>query len=1157
MQKSINGYARLSMVAALCALATFVPERGFGQLTAQIVGTITDATEAVVLGAEVTVQNVDTGIEWKVTSNQSGYYTVPLLQPGNYEVTVQLEGFRTVSRLGIRLDTAQTATLDFTLEIGVVTERVEVTGTAPLLDTGTNAIGGLIAGDKVENLPTKGRNTAAFMMLVPGVRITRATTNGPAINSSYQFFSVNGARPSQNQFYMDGGSVSNAGFNGPDYSGQVEAVEEFKVQTNNYGAEHTNAAGGVINIVTKGGTNELHGSAFDYLRNDALGANNFFSNRAGRDKPSLRYNQFGGTVGGPIIKDRTFFFFGYEGLQRSSPFVRTLTVPTSLQKQGDFSDTLARNGKLVTVYDPTTTRQSPDDPKKFIRDPFPGNVVPAARLNAVGTTASQFYPAPNQPGLPNSRLNNYFFAGSTKTTKNDYSIRTDHHATSTFQITGRYSFDYSTIDPPGEFGEGNPANALGSNLVKFKHYAPMLKFTKTFSPTLFGEFVSSFTRWHFDRSAGGNNFDPTELGFPASLAANSLALGFPRLSPAGMAALGNTRFVEHAYDRFEWKANMTKIAGKHTLKFGGLAGVPRQNVRLLIQTTGVYSFGTGFTQGPDPFRSSRNAGFGYATFLLGTPSSGRHNGTELHTANTSKYVGFYLQDDFKVNPKLTLNLGIRYDYDSPRTERRDEIANFDFDETATLDNGAVVRGGTAFPGVGGLSRGHWEPDKNNVSPRFGFAYRLDDKMVLRGGYGIFFSQSNGSGINGQGIPPTGFICQTPLTISLDGGLTPAVTLSNPFPDGYCEVTRNTAGILTNLGQNIQYIDRNHQTPKGQQWNFDIQRTLPGDVLFEVAYAGSRGLNLIGTLEGNQLAPEHLSLGTELNRKVANPFFGEIQQGPLAAATITTAQSLRPFPQFLTVSDRAATYGASTYHAMMLKVERRFARGFSILGSYTWSKLIDDVPASVTGFPGEQFARGRIQNYYDRGPERSLATFDTPQNLVISYVWELPFGAGKRFLTGGGVVNKLVGGWQINGITHFMSGAPLQITGGNSSGSLAGTQRPHWTGQDASLSGDISDRIGAYFDKSVFTRNEPFTFGSAPRTMPNLRAPGVQNFDISIFKNTNINERIRTQFRVEFFNAFNRAQFAFPNTNFNSNAFGVIRGQANSPRDIQLALKLFF
>lgn len=1125
--------------------------------TAQIVGSITDATGAVITEATIAVENEGTGIKREGSTNEVGGYNFPLLQPGTYRIDVQSEGFQPVYRTGVQLRVAQTATVNFTLEVSTIAESIEVTDTAPLLDTGTNAIGGLVASDKVENLPMKGRNSMAFMLLVPGVRVTRATTNQAVLESHYQFFSVNGSRPGQNQFMLDGGNNTNVGFNSPEFSPDVESVQEFKVQTSSYSAEYANAAGAVINIVTKSGTNKLHGSLYEFFRNDALGANDFFSNQAGRRKPVFRFNQFGASVGGPVVRNKAFFFFDYEALRFTRPSIVTTTVPSTLQRAGDFSQTLTGDGGLVTVHDPLSTREDPSNPGSFLRTAFPDNLIPQERINPITRNATTFYPDPTSAGDPNTGLNNFFFNGSASRKYNNFSTRGDSQLSERAMIMGRFSKGYTTIPNAALF---NPDSILepSGTLTRQNHINSIVKVTNSFSPTTFGEFSATYTRfWFFRVGAPQSETDPTELGFPAYLQANSRAVGVPRLTPGGMASLGNHILANDAYDRYEAKANLSSIQGKHTFKFGGVWGATTFHSRQESRATGVYSFGKGFTQGPDPFQSGPESGFGFATFLLGNPTGGTHNPAELHSSNLQKYFGLYFQDDYKATSRLTLNLGVRYDYMAPRTERRDELVNFDFTGAATLPNGTEIRGGALYPGVGGISRGHYEPDPLNIAPRFGFAYRLADATVVRGGYGLFFSNTWGSGRNGNGIPPTGFVCKTPLTASIDGGLTPFTSISDPFPDGFCTRTRNTAGLLTGLGQNFDFIDRDQEIPYSQTWNLDIQQRLPKDWLLELTYSGSRGINLMGILEWNQLAPEHLALGSQLNSKVPNPFFGEITEGPLAAETITLGQSLRPYPQFLRVSSRDASYGASTYHAMFLKLERRFSGGFSLVTSYTWSKLIDDIIPSRTGFPGEDFSFGGLQNFHNRRNERSLASFDTPHIFALGYVYELPVGPGKPFLNRGGALGKIVGGWQLNGITHVMSGPPLQISGGNSSGSQAGTQRPNWTGLDATLSGKVTDRLGAYFDTSAFSRNDPFTFGDAPRLMPNLRSPAIVNLDVSLFKTISISERLRVQIRTEFFNAWNRAQFGRPNTNFNSNAFGRINRQVNSPRDIQFGMRILF
>ena len=395
------------------------------QNTAQITGTITDPSGAVVGSASVVVVNESTGIESTAKSNASGIYSVPLLQPGSYRIKIQAPGFRTIQRSGVTLVVAQTALLDFKLELGTSSQSIAVTDTAPLLDASSSAIGGVVTPEKVEDLPMLGRNSNALMTLVPGVRATRATTVNPVLESHYQFFSINGSRPNQSQFMLDGGNNTNLTFNGPEYSPQVEEVQEFRIQTSNFSAEYANSGGGVINVASKSGTNQFHGSLFEYFRNDVLSANDFFSNQSGKPRPMLRYNQFGGTIGGPIIKNRTFFFFAYEGLREEVPTVVVTSVPTALQRTGDFSQTLASNGQLVQIYDPTTTRPDPLHAGAYIRTPFAGNVIPASRLDPVAQKMTSYYPAPNSAGKPYTQLNNYFFSGPSTRYTDNFSGRVD------------------------------------------------------------------------------------------------------------------------------------------------------------------------------------------------------------------------------------------------------------------------------------------------------------------------------------------------------------------------------------------------------------------------------------------------------------------------------------------------------------------------------------------------------------------------------------------------------------------------------------------------------------------------------------------------------------------------------------------------------------
>jgi hypothetical protein len=592
------------------------------------------------------------------------------------------------------------------------------------------------------------------------------------------------------------------------------------------------------------------------------------------------------------------------------------------------------------------------------------------------------------------------------------------------------------------------------------------------------------------------------------------------------------------------------------LKFGGIVGWQRNNTVGQSGFGGTYDFQPGMTQGPNPLLASASAGFGFASFLLGTPSSGSHPTAQAGMSVIDKYTGAYLGDDFHPIPNLTLTFGLRYDYVTPFTERHNHLVNFNTSAQTNL-NGIPLTGGLQFVGVNGNSRYSWDPNTRNFAPRFGFAYDLGSATVIRGGFGLFFGPFTGGGFNNNAIPNTGFSCTTTLTASLNGGLTPYAILSNPFPNGFCSPTGSSAGLLTNLGQTLFYTARDQKRPYSEQWNLDIQRRLPGNLAFEVAHSGQRGLHLMGTLDINQLPNSDLALGPALIQPVPNPYASIVTAGTISAATVTANQLLRPFPQFMSVQQMASTYGASTYHALQAKLSKHLSHGLSFLTAFTWSKLIDDVDATTVGFPGGSFTGGGLQNYNNRRQERALATFDTPFNFSVQATYELPFGKGKPFLHSGSIADRITGGWQINGILTLQSGTPLQIVGGNANQTFAGTQRPNWNGQNPSLDGRIEDRLNRYFNTADFSANSPYTFGTAPRTMPNLRAPGLHQFDVSVFKNFTVYENWRLQFRAEFFNATNTPEFGLPVTNLSASNFAVISSQVNTPRDIQLALKLLF
>jgi hypothetical protein len=859
--------------ALLTALLGGAAGLAYGQATAQINGTITDTSGSVIPDAKVVATSDSTGVKTDTITNGAGIYTLLFLTPGSYRIEVQKDGFRPISRTGIRLQVAQTVNVDFQLSVGALTQSVEISATAPLLDASSNVIGGVVSSDKIENDPMKGRNSSAFMSLVPGVVVPRGTSSQPVLESHYQFFSISGGRPGQNEFLLDGGNDNDVGYNGPEYTASVESVQEFRVQTNNFSAEYANFQGGVINIVTKSGTNQFHGDLFEYLRNNAFESAGFFVNATSTPKPSLKMNQFGGTFGGPIKRNKTFFFFGIEALRflipaggaGSAAGLPTVTsVPTALQRTGNFSQTLASNGNPIIIYDPGLTVPNPNSPGNYVRTPFQGNMIPASRINSVSAAVLQYIPLGNNPGNPVTGLNNYQISASENEQDNNVSLKMDHHFSDNTSLMWRFSESFNNTRLPNVYS--NIADPYNSDTIEH-HASGVISLNHVFSPTFLGELVGSWNRFTYNIVSAGTGYDPGKLGLPSYLAANAQVIGFPQFTIAGFTNIGYYDYSHDTWDRPEFRVNLTKTQGNHTFKFGGLYGLAYLFGNKDNNYDGTYGFTAQFTQGPNPLVSSVTGGSGLATFLLGNPTSGTYHPTSENAADLAKYFGLYFQDEYKVTKRLTLNLGLRWDDELPRTERYNRIPNWAFAGASTLSNGTTINGGIEFPGVNGLPRGQWNESSKHFAPRIGIAYSLTDKTVIRAGYGMFYGNSFGSGDNGNSVPNTGFGCSTAVNASTNGGITPAATISNPFPNGLCAVTGSSAGLATALGTSAIAISRDFKMLYSEAWNLDIQRQLSKDVVFEIYYTGTRGINLPASVSLNQLNPTYLSLGGQLNSSV--------------------------------------------------------------------------------------------------------------------------------------------------------------------------------------------------------------------------------------------------------------------------------------------------
>ena len=1109
--------------------------------TGRIVGAITDPSGGVVAGAEVRISNVATGWSATTRSNDDGNYVLTELPRGEYQMEVSSAGFKQFVRRGIQLSIGQQARVDVQLEIGSVAESVEVTADASLLETVDSVLGKVVDNKRIVELPLNTRNVFSLLFLTPGVTGSVSTTYGTG-------FGINGARNSMLDILVDGVSTAHPtvnGFSGNSTFPPVEAIAEFKVMGSNYSAEFGRSNGGLVNVVYKSGSNQFHGSLFEFLRNSRLDANNFFANRAGIPLGSFKRNQFGAMGNGPIIRNRTFFLGSYEGLRERSQANTVTTVPTDLQRRGDFSETRIANGSLIRIFDPFSTRAQGSG---FVRDPFPGNVIPQSIMDAVARNVVRFYPQPNTITNAVTNVNNFINTGSRSFDQNQYDGRIDHNISGSQRIFGRFS-RRTNEDAPPAFFPGDLAVAEGRIIQGVTQPSASIDYSNTLSPAAVWTVRLGLSRSIFDYNNQGLGFRPSSLGLPAAIDSVVDRQMFPRFGAAGFVNLGGGDHRYSTFNTFTLLSNLSMVRGNHNWKFGWEGRLIRVNV-WEARSAGTFNFAAGFTQGPNPNQASSTAGHSMASLLLGAGTTGNvliRNWKNV--ASQSFYHGLYVQDDWRITSRLTLNLGLRYDLDLPRTERFNRM-NW-FDENATSPLAKIVpgfpnlRGGVRFVGVDGNPRTQFNKDLNNWAPRIGFAYQAGEKTALRGAFGLFYGPSRQAA---QGtVGPFGFRVEYPWITTIDG-ITPFNRLSNPYPEGFRDVPGAADGLLTQAGANLQAFWPDSPSPMNRMWNFTIQRELPGDILLESAYVGNQGRNLSssgeGGLEFNQLDPKYMALGSALNERVPNPFYGIVNNGVHLSPTIARGQLLRPYPQFTNVQPLYHPTSRSSYHAWQNTFKRRFTRDLMFEGNYTWAKLFD------TGTSH--------QNSYDVLASWSLSQQDVAHRFVFSAIYDLPVGRGRALDTGSNrLVNSLLGGWQINGIVIFQSGLPLELSASNTSGIFAARTQPNNNGRSGRKTGSVQDRLDAYFDTGVFSQPPPFTFGNLARFLPDVRNDGVRNWDLSLFKQFRVAGGVTAQFRAEFFNAFNTPRFGNPNTSVTSAAFGVINSQANSPRQIQFGLKFLF
>ncbi len=1127
---------------------------------AVVSGRITDSSGAVIPGASVELQNSATGVRVRTQTNAEGLFVFPPVSPGGYEISAAAAGFATALVKGMTLEVGQSRTVNLTLTPSAVSESVTVNDAAPLLTLTRADRGTVVENQFVLSIPLNTRNPLLLVTLTAGVVPGNVLIPGDNTASQAQTneFRVNGGRSSTTEVLIDGASNNGTYNNQVSAIPQVDAIQEFKVNTNPYDAEFGHTGGGVISYTIKSGTNGFHGNLHEYLQNYHLDANGFNANKARQAKTGRRKNQYGFTLGGPLLipklyngKNRTFFFFAFEGLRQNSYFAFTGTTPTALQRQGDFSQTFDTNGALKTIYNPYTSRLDPTAPSgttRYIRDAFVGNVIPASLLNTVGKSLLPYFPLPNQTGIGRSDTNNYYSSASATLSNDRVDARIDHQFSERHSMFARGNYFEALNAQPLVYG--NPQSPVQTpNVIPGENW--MVNDTWALTPHTIFVHHFSMANSQTNRVPLTLGFDLGSLGLPSSIKDGMAFTQFPSVSVGGTSGLSVGPYYNVAISRtFQYAAGLTMLRGQHTLK----AGFDWRIYTIDWNTVNPLSIsaGGGYTGGPNAKAASANTGSGIADLLLGAASVSYP--INPNYKNHHPYYAGYFQDEWRATRRLTLTFGIRYDLELPSVEDNNQYVFLDLTSPSPLKvPGYNLVGGVGFTGVGGIGRRAQLADTNNWDPRFGLAYRFNDRTVLRGGAGVFYHPyfSTSEDVS------QGFNRTTTNIVAQADTVTPLFNLSNPFPQGLLKPTGNSLGLSTMLGLGISGPLRQQVVAYQSQWSLDIQRQLPFSVMAEIGYTGTSSVSLPSGRALNQLSPDKLALGSELLKTVPNPFYGLITDpsSTLGLATVQYAQLLRPYPHFTAVNAVVTPSGHGSYHALEVKAERRYAQGLAILFNWTHSKSIDNV-GEIGGSFGQSSG---FNNLYCFSCDRALSYLDVPEYVNLSVRYELPFGIGKRVFNRGFAARAL-GNWAVAGVYTYASGTPVIVTSPNNSNAFnSGIQRPMATGQPAALSGgpQIADN-GKYFNAAAFYQTPQFQFGNVSRELPDVRIPSNKAFNLLVEKQFAIREQIRAEFRFEMFNATNSVVFGGPQTSITSSAFGTISlTQANNPRVVQFALRLAF
>ena len=1104
----------------------------FGQ-TAQTTGRVTDPTGSLIPNARVVAENVNTGVRAETVTNDQGYYAMVSLRPGTYRMLVVMDGFRQIVRNGIVFEADDKDRIDFTMEVGSISDSVTVTSDVSQLKTDSAEMSTSITGREYNRLPLiqvgRMRSPSNFVFLVPGVHGNLSLDGIENVSATNQI-QVNGGLKQNTEVMLDGLAAATGSFT--EMSPPVDAIQEFKVQGSQMSAEYGRSGAALVNFTVKSGTNQIHGSAIEYFRNEKLDARNWLAS----SRAITRQNEFGATVGGPIQipkvyngKDRSFFFFSYSGSRkRGLDNVERVRIPSPGYFRGDFSSLVDSRNARIPIYDPRTTRSAGGN---FIRDPFPGNLIPPERLDPVAVKTGPLFPQPNLSGA--GTLNYQEWIGESKLDPNVFTTKVDHSFSNRQKIFGTVNWNRiprlrNRVPLPDPVNDGFIQD-ITSRTLRLNH-----DFIVTSS--IFNNFSAGYNR--FRNPNGTRSQDggwPQKLGLtgvPGSM--------FPVLSfTNGYATAGTSGYGDGVSNSYIYRDVLSWSRGSHFIKAGAEIRFDQSNDRSLSNTSGSYAFnalGTGLP-------GNAATGDAFASFMLGQVHSTSLNYPAASGTRRS-YRGFFVQDDFKVTSTFTLNLGFRFEYERAPYEAADRYSKVDL--TARNPATGTVPGAVVFAGDGAGragSRTLSSTDFSGLGPRVGFAWRAMNKTVVRGGYGIFYANSQ------LGLASTAGFNVSASFATTDNGVTPAFALKDGFPQGFSTQPSLNPAILNN--QNGTYVEpMSGAMPRTQNFSLGIQRELSPNFLFEANYIGNHNTRQSDPqlVNINQVNPKYLSLGALLTQSVTSA--GAVAAGiavPYSGFTGSVAQALRQYPQFRTLTAAATKAGSADYHGLELRLKKRLSHGLSMDLSYTFSK---NVGYSSPSFIGRAVTTDvLLQDHFKPELEHAILPYDIPHALMLHYAYDLPL-----------LKNRRLGGWSISGVHRYQSGNPIPIFMTNSMPIFNRVQRPNIVnGQQLATGLGISGfrpDADTVINRGAFSDPGPYSFGTAAPYYDNLRNLAVFSEDFSIVKTTRITEKINSEFNAQFINAFNRHRFGEVDSNFRNASFGSVKA-ASFPRFIQLGLRLRF